>query len=64
MTFGSIITWTCDLCGHANDNNNGPCRHCGGQTEERLRKGKWRTVVVKRPMIELKGYYNPAVKNK
>ena len=57
-----ILTWTCDLCGYANDNNNGPCRHCGGLTEEKMQKGKWRTVIVKAPTIELKGYYNPNVK--
>jgi hypothetical protein len=57
-----ILTWTCDLCGHNNDNNNGPCRHCGGQTEERLVKGRYVTVVVKKPTIELRGYYNPRVR--
>ena len=24
-----IITWSCQKCGWANDNNNGPCRKCG-----------------------------------
>lgn len=57
-----ILTWTCDLCGHNNDNNDGPCRHCGGQTEERLVKGKWRTILTKAPTIKLVGYYNPAVR--
>ena len=57
-----ILTWTCDLCGHNNDNNNGPCRHCGGQTEERCVRGKWVTIVVKKPTIELLGYYNPRVR--
>jgi hypothetical protein len=44
-----IITWVCQFCGWANDNNDGPCRKCGGQTEERLVKGKWRTVTVRQP---------------
>jgi len=58
-----IITWTCDLCGWNNDNNDGPCRHCGGQTEEKMVHGKWRTICTKRPTIHLKGYYNPSVRN-
>ena len=56
-----ILTWTCDLCGWGNDNNNGPCRRCGGQTEERLIRGKYRTLIVKPPTIELHGYYNPNI---
>ena len=57
-----IITSTCDLCGHLNDNNNGPCRHCGGQTKERLVRGRYVTFAVKRPTIPLRGYYNPSVR--
>jgi hypothetical protein len=57
-----IITVVCDLCGWANDNNNGPCRRCGGRTEERMVKGKLRTVIVEKPKIALKGYYNPSIK--
>ena len=56
-----IITRTCDLCGWNNDNNNGPCRRCGGQTEERLVKGRWQTVLVKPPTEPMQSYYNPAV---
>jgi hypothetical protein len=56
-----IINQTCDLCGWNNDNNDGPCRKCGGQTKEKLIRGKWRTVIVRAPEIELHGYYNPAV---
>ena len=57
-----IVTTTCDLCGWNNDNNPGPCRRCGGQTEEKLVRGKWRTYIVTPPKIKLQGYYNPAVK--
>jgi len=57
-----ILTRTCDLCGN-NDNNDGPCRKCGGQTEERQVRGKWRTFIVKQPTIPLKEYYNPNVRN-
>lgn len=56
-----ILTWTCDLCGWNNDNNNGPCRKCEGQTEERLVKGRWRTVLVKPPAKPMQSYYNPKV---
>jgi hypothetical protein len=55
-----ILTWTCDLCGYNNDNNNA-CRHCGGQTEEQLVKGKLRTVIIRKPAAALHGYYNPNV---
>ena len=44
-----IVTWTCPFCGWNNDNNDGPCHDCGGQTEERMIKGKWRSVTVKPP---------------
>jgi hypothetical protein len=57
-----IWTWTCDLCGHCNDNNPGPCRHCGGRTEERLVGGRYITFAVKRPTIPLQGYYNARVR--
>lgn len=57
-----IFTSTCDLCGHNNDNNNGPCHHCGGQTEERRVKGRYVTFAVKKPTIALHGYYNPSVR--
>lgn len=26
---GVILTWVCQRCGWANDNNDGPCRKCG-----------------------------------
>lgn len=29
MTMRAILTWVCQRCGWANDNNNGPCRKCG-----------------------------------
>ena len=32
-----IFTWMCQQCGWANDNNNGPCRRCGGDEDA---KGK------------------------
>lgn len=47
-----ILTWVCQFCGWANDNNDGPCRKCGGQTEERMVKGRWRTVVIKPPRLD------------
>lgn len=28
-----IITWQCQWCGWANDNNQGPCRKCGRENE-------------------------------
>jgi len=56
-----ILTWTCDLCGWNNDNNSGACRKCGGQTKEMLVRGKWKIVIVKKPTIAMRGYYNPAV---
>ena len=57
-----ILTSTCDLCGHNNDNNSGPCHRCGGQTEERRVRGRYVTFAIKRPTIPLKGYYNPHVR--
>jgi hypothetical protein len=57
-----ILTRTCDLCGWNNDNNDGSCRHCGGETEERLIRGKWWTFMTKEPSIPLKGTYNPKVR--
>jgi hypothetical protein len=56
-----ITTKTCDLCGWNNDSTHGSCRRCGGQTEERLIRGKWRTVLTKPPTIAMTGYYNPDV---
>jgi hypothetical protein len=50
-----IITWTCGFCGWNNDNNNGACRSCGGQTEERMIDSKWRTVTVKPPRDDREG---------
>jgi hypothetical protein len=32
-----------------NDNNNGGCRNCCGETEMKSRGGKWREVTVKEP---------------
>ena len=43
-----IITWTCKFGRWANDNNNGPCRKCGGQTEMRFR-GMWEEITTKEP---------------
>lgn len=56
-----IITWTCDLCGTNNDGSHRDCRHCGGETKEMLVKGKYKTVLVKKPTIPMQGYYNPHV---
>ena len=66
-----IVTRTCDLCGWNTGPrtmrtrrarwNNDACRHCGGQTEERLIRGKWQTIMVKPPTMELQGFHNPAV---
>jgi len=56
-----ILTWTCDLCGWNNDNNGGACRKCGGETKEMKVRGRMRPVIVKKPTIEMLGYYNPAV---
>jgi ribosomal protein L40E len=44
-----IITWICQFCGWANDNNNGPCRKCEAHTEMRLVKGKWKEVTIVEP---------------
>ena len=30
---GVILTWVCQRCGWANDNNNGPCRKCGKKND-------------------------------
>ena len=49
MRTGVILTWVCEFCGWANDNNNGPCRKCGGQVESQMVKGYWRRVVVRPP---------------
>lgn len=57
-----IVTHTCDLCGWNNDNNLGPCSRCGGETKEKLIRGKWRTVIVKKPTLAMTGYYNPDVR--
>lgn len=56
-----IFTWTCDLCGHNNDNHNGDCHNCKGRTEERRVRGKYKIVIVKEPEIKMQGYYNPDV---
>lgn len=47
--FRPILTWICQFCGRGNDNNNGPCHKCGGQTERRLVRGYWREVTIKEP---------------
>lgn len=44
-----ILTWICKFCGWANDNNNGPCRKCEGETKMQLIRGKWQEVTVKEP---------------
>lgn len=44
-----IITWTCKFCGWNNDNNNGPCHRCGGQTEMKFIDGKWKEITIKEP---------------
>jgi hypothetical protein len=56
-----ILTWTCDLCGWNNDNNGGACHKCGGETKEMLVGRRMRTVIVKKPTIPMRGYYNSAV---
>lgn len=58
-----ILTKICDLCGWANDNNAGACHHCGGQTAERLVKGRWITFAIKAPTIKLGAYYSPGIRN-
>ena len=60
VTENFIITVTCDICGH-NNSHNGDCYHCGGRSEERLVKGRWKTVLVKNPTIPMQGYYNPDI---
>jgi len=57
-----IITRTCDVCGYANDNNNGPCHNCGGQTEQRLIRGRWQTVLITEPTRPQTGFYNSKVR--
>ncbi len=32
-----IITWQCQQCGWANDNNGGACRRCGGDEDAKGR---------------------------
>lgn len=32
-----IVTWHCQQCGWANDNNPGACRRCGGDEDDRGR---------------------------
>ena len=54
---GFIITVTCDLCGH-NNSRNGACYHCGGETKEQLIKGRWKTVLTRKPTIPMQGFYN------
>lgn len=49
-----ILTWTCSFCMWANDNNNGPCRKCGGQTEMKMVNGRWKEVTIKEPNREPK----------
>ena len=44
-----IMTWECTFCHWLNDNNNGACRNCGGQTESRFVKGSWKEVTVREP---------------
>lgn len=44
-----ILTWICTFCRWANDNNNGPCRSCGGHTEMRMVNGRWKEVTIKEP---------------
>jgi hypothetical protein len=36
----------------ANDNNDGPCHRCGGHTEMRLVRGRWKEVTIKEPNRE------------
>lgn len=44
-----ILTWNCKFCMWANDNNNGPCRRCGGHTEMKMVNGRWKEVTIKEP---------------
>lgn len=58
-----IVTILCDFCGWANDNNFGPCHKCGGHVEEKRVRGKYKTVIVKKPDIPMPhGYYNQDLK--
>ena len=45
-----ILTWVCQFCGWANDNNNGACHNCEGETEARLKGGRWVEITVKQPL--------------
>lgn len=45
-----ILTWICTFCRWANDNNNGPCRKCGGQTEMKMVNDRWKEVTIKQPV--------------
>lgn len=49
-----ILTWNCQFCMWANDNNNGPCRKCGGHTEMKMVNGRWKEVTIKAPSRETK----------
>lgn len=44
-----ILTWICTFCRLANDNNNGPCRQCGGHTEMKLVNSRWKEVTIQAP---------------
>lgn len=47
----AILTWVCQHCGWANDNNTGPCRNCKAESQpippRSRRPGRPR--VVRRP---------------
>jgi recombinational DNA repair protein RecR len=32
-----IVSWQCQQCGWMNDNNNGGCRRCGGDEDDKGR---------------------------
>lgn len=44
-----IITSNCKFCMWMNDNNDGPCRKCGGHTEMKMVNGRWKEVTIKAP---------------
>lgn len=59
-----ILSWRCDFCGWMNDNNNGPCHRCGGHTEMRMTKGRWKEVVIKQPSDAARKAFDTAISEK
>jgi len=48
-----IISWQCQQCGWMNDNNNGPCHRCAGETK--FVKGR-EVISVRRDESQVKAF--------